>query len=189
MTDLVIACAGSNSFPTFQLDGKRRDRYLGGMARPLRIEMPNGVYHVTSRGLERRAIALDEKDGRKWLELLDAVATRRRWRVFAWVLMGNHYHLFPETTWMSRLQISIIRSSEAIAGELAMSRTAVAGSRRMMGGARVGPLTLPRALEPAGGKSGAPVQECGCRAMSSGRPEARYGLKPALRTRQKHATG
>ena len=67
------------------------------MARPLRIEVPNGVYHVTSRALEGRAIALDEKDGRKWLDLLDTVATRRRWRVFAWVLMGNHYHLLLET--------------------------------------------------------------------------------------------
>jgi len=48
------------------------------MARPLRIEVPNGVYYVTSRALEGRAIALDEKDGRKWLDLLDTVATRRR---------------------------------------------------------------------------------------------------------------
>jgi len=67
------------------------------MARPLRIEIPDGMYHVTSRGLERRAIVRDDADRRKWLDLLAAVATRRRWRVLAWVLMTNHYHLFLRT--------------------------------------------------------------------------------------------
>ena len=67
------------------------------MARPLRIELPDGVYHVTSRGLKRREIVCDDRDRRRWLELLAAVATRRRWPVFAWVLMGNHYHLFLQT--------------------------------------------------------------------------------------------
>jgi putative transposase len=67
------------------------------MATPLRIELPDGVYHVTSRGLERREIVCDDRDRRKWLELLAAVDTRRRWRVFAWVHMGNHYHLFLQT--------------------------------------------------------------------------------------------
>jgi len=67
------------------------------MARPLRLEIEDGVYHVTSRGLERRAIVRDDADRERWLALLDAVATRRRWRVFAWVLMGNHFHLFLRT--------------------------------------------------------------------------------------------
>ena len=57
------------------------------MARPLRIELPDGVYHVTGRGLERGEIVYDDRDRRKWPELLAAVATRRHWRVFAWVLM------------------------------------------------------------------------------------------------------
>jgi len=67
------------------------------MARPLRIEIADGVYHVTSRGLERRAIVRDDADRRKWVELLDRVAVRRRWRVFAWVLLDNHFHLFLRT--------------------------------------------------------------------------------------------
>ncbi|MEW6358166.1 MAG: transposase [Planctomycetota bacterium] len=67
------------------------------MARPLRIEIPDGVYHVTSRGLARRLIVRDDQDRLRWLELLDAVAARRRWRVFAWVLMDNHFHLFLRT--------------------------------------------------------------------------------------------
>lgn len=67
------------------------------MARPLRIEMNDATYHVTSRGLERRAIARDDRDRRKWLEFLDTVARRRDWRVHAWALMNNHYHVFLQT--------------------------------------------------------------------------------------------
>lgn len=67
------------------------------MARPLRIDLPDGVYHVTSRGLEKREIARDDTDRRKWLDLLDRVAARRDWRILSWVLMDNHYHLFLRT--------------------------------------------------------------------------------------------
>jgi len=67
------------------------------MARPLRVDIPDGVYYVTSRGLGRRAIVRDVEDRRKWVEVLDAVATRRRWRVFAWVLLDHHWHLFLQT--------------------------------------------------------------------------------------------
>ena len=67
------------------------------MARPLRIDLRGGVYHVTSRGLERREIVCDDRDRAKWVDLVDGVARRRRWRVFAWALMTNHYHLFLET--------------------------------------------------------------------------------------------
>jgi len=67
------------------------------MARPLRIEIEDGVYHVTSRGLERRRIVRDDSDRRKWVDLLDVVAKRRDWRVLAWALMDNHYHLFVRT--------------------------------------------------------------------------------------------
>jgi len=36
------------------------------MAGPLRIDMPDGIYQVTSRGLERRRIVRDDTD-REWL--------------------------------------------------------------------------------------------------------------------------
>jgi REP element-mobilizing transposase RayT len=42
-------------------------------------------------------VARDERDRQRWLELLDRVATRCGWRVFAWVLMGNHFHLYLRT--------------------------------------------------------------------------------------------
>jgi len=64
------------------------------MARPLRIEIADGIYHVTSRGIERRSIARDDVDRGRWTDLLGKMATRRRWRVYAWALMSNHFHLF-----------------------------------------------------------------------------------------------
>lgn len=67
------------------------------MARPLRIKWPDGLYHVTNRGLEQRAIVYDDADRGHWLCLLDRVATRRRWRVFAYALLDNHFHLFLQT--------------------------------------------------------------------------------------------
>lgn len=67
------------------------------MSRPLRIELPDGVYHVTNRGLEGREIVRDDRDRRTWLDLLDRTATRRRWSVFAWALLDNHFHLFLRT--------------------------------------------------------------------------------------------
>jgi putative transposase len=67
------------------------------MARPLRIDMPDGQYHVTSRGLERRAIVHDDTDRQMWVRLLDRVARRRQWRVLAWTLMENHFHLYVRT--------------------------------------------------------------------------------------------
>jgi REP element-mobilizing transposase RayT len=67
------------------------------MARPLRIEFPGAVYHVTSRGNERRAIFRDDEDRRRFLEVLDRTVARWRWVVHAYCLMGNHYHLVIET--------------------------------------------------------------------------------------------
>ena len=70
---------------------------LQGMSRPLRIEMEQGIFHVTSRGWECRLLVRDDRDRQKWLELLDRVVIRFGWRFFAWVLMDNHFHLFLQT--------------------------------------------------------------------------------------------
>lgn len=67
------------------------------MARPLRIEFPGAVYHVTSRGNERRSIFRSDTDRKAFLRFL-ATATRRfGWSVTAWVLMSNHIHLVIQT--------------------------------------------------------------------------------------------
>jgi hypothetical protein len=46
------------------------------MARPLRIEVSGGWYHVTARGNERRAIYRDDQDRRHFLELAGEAAER-----------------------------------------------------------------------------------------------------------------
>ncbi len=67
------------------------------MARPLRIEFAEALYHVTSRGNERRAIFRSDRDRRTFLSLLEQAAKRFRWSVTAYVLMTNHFHLVVQT--------------------------------------------------------------------------------------------
>jgi len=67
------------------------------MARPLRIEYEEAVYHVTSRGNARDNIFSDGHDKEKFLEELDSVIKRYNWLCHAYCLMDNHYHLLIET--------------------------------------------------------------------------------------------
>jgi REP element-mobilizing transposase RayT len=67
------------------------------MARPLRIEFPGAVYHVTARGDGRQAIFRDDADREKFLAVLEGTVTLRKWICHAYCLMGNHYHLIIET--------------------------------------------------------------------------------------------
>ena len=67
------------------------------MARPLRIEFAGAIYHVTARGSERRAIVRDDVDRLKWLSVVERTVDRHGWRVFAFALMDNHFHLFLQT--------------------------------------------------------------------------------------------
>ena len=64
------------------------------MARAPRLIIANGLYHVTNRGLERRDIVRSDDDRRTWFRLFGRVARRCGWRVFAYTLMDNHFHLF-----------------------------------------------------------------------------------------------
>jgi putative transposase len=67
------------------------------MARPLRIEFADAIYHVTSRGNGRQKIFLDEQDNRNFLELFGKTLERFNWICHAFCLMVNHYHLMIET--------------------------------------------------------------------------------------------
>ena len=67
------------------------------MARPLRIELAGGLYHVTSRGDGREDIFLDDADRLAWLELFAQTCQRFNWVCHAWCLMSNHYHIVVET--------------------------------------------------------------------------------------------
>ncbi len=63
----------------------------------MRIEYPGAVYHVTSRGNERKEIFINDEDRKCFLDLLKKVKERFHWLFHGYVLMGNHYHLLIET--------------------------------------------------------------------------------------------
>lgn len=67
------------------------------MARPLRLEFPGAVYHVTSRGNARQDIVADDRDRSLVVSLLAHVVDRYGWLCHAYCLMDNHYHLLVET--------------------------------------------------------------------------------------------
>lgn len=67
------------------------------MTRPLRLEFPGALYHVTARGDRKGAIFLNDNDRYAWLEVLEKVCSRCNFVVHAYCQMGNHYHLMVET--------------------------------------------------------------------------------------------
>jgi len=68
------------------------------MARILRTQLPDGVFHVTTRGVDHVAIFRDGLDRRRFLSLLGECVERFRWEVYAFCLMTTHYHLVLGTT-------------------------------------------------------------------------------------------
>lgn len=67
------------------------------MARPLRIEFPGAIYHVTSRGNARCKIFLNDEDRETFLATLTRVTERFGWICHTYCLMDNHFHLMIET--------------------------------------------------------------------------------------------
>lgn len=68
-----------------------------GMARSIRIQTAGAYYHVMARGNRREDIFHDDDDRRFFLHTLSQACEMTGWRVHAWVLMSNHYHLFLQT--------------------------------------------------------------------------------------------
>ena len=64
------------------------------MARPLRIEFPNAIYHVMARGNGRQRIFHADADYQRMTDGLAKTVARTGWQVFAFVWMPNHIHLF-----------------------------------------------------------------------------------------------
>ena len=67
------------------------------MARPIRVEYANAVYHVTARGNERKAIYRDDADRVRFLETVEEAVARFGVVIHAHCLMPNHYHLLVQT--------------------------------------------------------------------------------------------
>lgn len=63
------------------------------MPRKPRVEYAGAVYHVMSRGNRQQAIFRTDQDREMFLDTLGEACGRTGWKVHAFVLMGNHYHL------------------------------------------------------------------------------------------------
>jgi len=67
------------------------------MARKLRQEVTDGVFHVYARGNNRDVLFLDSTDRRKYLSLLGRAVRCQGWELLGYCLMPNHVHLLVET--------------------------------------------------------------------------------------------
>lgn len=67
------------------------------MARPLRIQLACGLYHITGRGNERKSIFFTKKDYEKFREYIRNASLKYGFILHCYVLMQNHYHLVGET--------------------------------------------------------------------------------------------
>lgn len=67
------------------------------MPRKARVEFAGAVYHVLDRGDRREDIFCGDEDRELFLKTLGEACGRTGWRIHAWVLMSNHYHLLLET--------------------------------------------------------------------------------------------
>jgi putative transposase len=85
------------------------------MSRPLRLEYPGAWWHILNRGVDREDIFLDDRDRRRFLRLLAVAIPHFRWRLHAYVLMSNHYHLLVET-----IEPTLSRGMKKIGGDYAL---------------------------------------------------------------------
>ena len=67
------------------------------MARKLRVEFEGALYHVLNRGDRRENIFYRDADRELFLDLLGQACLKTGWKIHAYVLMSNHYHLMLET--------------------------------------------------------------------------------------------
>ena len=63
------------------------------MPRAARIKSENNTYHIIMRGINRQQIFEDEQDNEKFLEILEECRAISGYKIFAYCLMGNHFHL------------------------------------------------------------------------------------------------
>jgi REP element-mobilizing transposase RayT len=67
------------------------------MPRALRYQYPGAVYHLMARGDGGKAVFETDEDRKGFLFRLGKICESHGWRVHAWVLMSNHFHLLVET--------------------------------------------------------------------------------------------
>src|SRR5205807_10443811 len=68
------------------------------MARILRTTLPDGCFHVFTRGVSGTAIFRDDEDRRSFLALAVRAAGRYGWDLHTLCLMTTHYHFVLDST-------------------------------------------------------------------------------------------
>jgi putative transposase len=66
------------------------------MPRRPRISQPDSIHHITSHGVDTRALFSDDLDRGRFVNLLAALARVHDWRCLSFCLMTTHYHLLVE---------------------------------------------------------------------------------------------
>lgn len=73
------------------------DHYQGIMARKLRIQYPGATYHVINRGNYKSDVFAEPGAPHSFVSTLEEAVDRYGWRLAAYVVMRNHYHLAVQT--------------------------------------------------------------------------------------------
>ena len=63
------------------------------MPRGPRLDAPGTLHHVIFRGIEKRAIVVDDKDREDFVTRLGSIAQDTETSIYAWALMTNHAHI------------------------------------------------------------------------------------------------
>ena len=67
------------------------------MARSLRVEYPGAVYHVLNRGNYRKPVFGTPQTRDAFIRCLFQACQRCGWRLYAFCILSNHYHIALET--------------------------------------------------------------------------------------------
>jgi putative transposase len=77
-------------------DRTAKASYGRRVTRQLRSDLPDGIFHVTARGVDGTVIFLDDTDRLRFLDLYRQSVERHDWLCHTFCLMTNHYHLVVE---------------------------------------------------------------------------------------------
>lgn len=63
------------------------------MPRKTREKSSTGIYHIMVRGINQQNIFEDDEDYEKMKQIIKEVKTISNFQIYAYILMGNHYHI------------------------------------------------------------------------------------------------
>ena len=75
------------------------------MPRQPRLDAPGTLHHIMRRGIEKTKIFRKEEDRVDFIKRLAALCDEKALNVYAWALMGNHFHLLIRTGNKSILKV------------------------------------------------------------------------------------